>query len=1208
MIRPAILLLLAWLSAAAWGRDLWLVEQGRLFRVDTATAEWRELPSADTVRDVAPMADGGAWVLGAHALARVDDALVEHASVDLRPDEIDGAGPMAADPHAGTLWMASGARLLHFDERGRRVHDLALVEPVRSLAVVGPDAIFVATASSLARYDGAGNVVAWLDLALVPGGEVSAMAIDPLAGFLWLARAGTLVQFDVLAGIVPRTMVAVAIPDAVTVDVATGTVTLLAGREISRFDRDGTRLGAGVVSSEGLFEVAGIETASAGDWLWFGDRSGLGVVELRSGHVARLQSRRSVTRFVTAPPRFAARVDAHASVASGLDAGTDVALRFLVTCDDAACTPTLAFLRSLKVEVMLGRTDVAAAFRSDARGDAFAGRVDASPWQPGPSLSASTVDAFGNRSLPAIVAWPITDRESSPMLPKAAGPPAISLAAPVNNAIYTAPASITIKAAATPGTGASIIKVEFFAGAALIGTVALSPYNLVWSNVQVGTYALTAKVTDSAGATASAPAITVTVNAGTAAKPIDAWLFNDAWTSGTPISDAAGVHDGTPTGTVAAVASAAGAPKPNTCKAASFAGGAIDVAGLGVSTAAGAKTTLAFWMYWNGTDDVMPAGWMNHGLVLSGGSFGFTTQNGDVFGIPSAGLANKWQHVIAEFVNGGVATDKLYVNGVPQALGQRAGSPVLANAAVASTLRIGGLTGNAGLRFLGQLDEVKLFNRALTAVEASAEFAAANACDTVPSVALATPANNATFVAPASIALTANAAATAAAATLTKVAFYNGATLLATRTAAPFSYTWANVPVGTYRITAKATDSRGASATTPGATVSVKANLAPVVAMTAPSNNAVFAAPATIGLAANASDTDGTVSKVEFYQGSTRIATVTTPPYAYTWANVAGGTYSLTAKATDDRGAVTSSTAVSVIVNKPPTVSITAPANNASIVYPATIAINASASDADGSIAKVEFYRDGVLLATDTTAPYGFSWTNAALGTYVLTAKATDNRGVVTTSNPVTINVRNNQAPAVTITVPANGAKVPQTVPFAINATASDPDGSVARVEFYQDIGGGGYVLLGSDATSPYSFLAPPFVDAGPYTLAAWAFDNKGAYAISTPVTVVRNELPVIEITQPQAWDVVAPSSLPNVTIAVNASDPDGSIASVKFWKRSDQNDGGTDKGGDAAPVLLTDPHCAALSGDVERCPVHRSDRRGHRRSLRLGRGDRRFR
>jgi hypothetical protein len=78
--------------------------------------------------------------------------------------------------------------------------------------------------------------------------------------------------------------------------------------------------------------------------------------------------------------------------------------------------------------------------------------------------------------------------------------------------------------------------------------------------------------------------------------------------------------------------------------------------------------------------------------------------------------------------------------------------------------------------------------------------------------------------------------------------------------------------------------------------------IAPTIALTSPSNGSNFTAPATITLTANASDADGTVSKVEFFNGSTKIGEDLTAPYSINLNDVAEGTYSITAKATDNGG------------------------------------------------------------------------------------------------------------------------------------------------------------------------------------------------------------------------------------------------------------------------------------------------------------------
>ena len=91
-------------------------------------------------------------------------------------------------------------------------------------------------------------------------------------------------------------------------------------------------------------------------------------------------------------------------------------------------------------------------------------------------------------------------------------------------------------------------------------------------------------------------------------------------------------------------------------------------------------------------------------------------------------------------------------------------------------------------------------------------------------------------------------------------------------------------------------------------------NVLPTVSLTAPAASAVFAAPAAITLTANAADSDGTISKVEFFQGITKLGEDLTAPYSYSWTGVAGDSYSLTAKATDNGNGTATSAPVSILV------------------------------------------------------------------------------------------------------------------------------------------------------------------------------------------------------------------------------------------------------------------------------------------------------
>ena len=91
-------------------------------------------------------------------------------------------------------------------------------------------------------------------------------------------------------------------------------------------------------------------------------------------------------------------------------------------------------------------------------------------------------------------------------------------------------------------------------------------------------------------------------------------------------------------------------------------------------------------------------------------------------------------------------------------------------------------------------------------------------------------------------------------------------------------------------------------------------NIAPTVSIISPANNAVFTSPANIVINANAMDSDGTISKVEFFNGNTLLNTNANSGYSYTWSNVAKGTYSIRVVATDSKGATGTAT-ITVLVN-----------------------------------------------------------------------------------------------------------------------------------------------------------------------------------------------------------------------------------------------------------------------------------------------------
>jgi hypothetical protein len=275
---------------------------------------------------------------------------------------------------------------------------------------------------------------------------------------------------------------------------------------------------------------------------------------------------------------------------------------------------------------------------------------------------------------------------------------------------------------------------------------------------------------------------------------------------------------------------------------------------------------------------------------------------------------------------------------------------------------------------------------------------------------------------------------------------------------------------------------------------------APTVTLDTPSAGTVSG---TVSMTATASDAVG-VTKVEFYQGATKLGEDLSSPYAYSWdsTTVANGNYSLTAKALDAAGNIGTSNTVYVTVSNgssdttAPTVTLDTPSAG---TVSGTVSMTATASDAVG-VTKVEFYQGATKLGEDLSSPYAYSWdsTTVANGNYSLTAKALDAAGNIGTSNTVYVTVSNGSsdttAPTVTLDTPSAGT-VSGTV--SMTATASDAVG-VTKVEFYQ-----GATKLGEDLSSPYAYSWDSTTVAnGNYSLTAKALDAAGNIGTSNTVYV----------------------------------------------------------------------------------------------------------
>jgi hypothetical protein len=346
-------------------------------------------------------------------------------------------------------------------------------------------------------------------------------------------------------------------------------------------------------------------------------------------------------------------------------------------------------------------------------------------------------------------------------------------------------------------------------------------------------------------------------------------------------------------------------------------------------------------------------------------------------------------------------------------------------------------------------------------------------------------------------------------------------------------------------------------------------NIPPWVYLVSPTNGNVFYTPVDISLMAFAGDPDGFVATVEFFAGKTSLGIVSngvvvdplpgggTPPgtraFFLTWSNVPPGIYPLSAKATDNGGAVSISPLVNIVVNQgppppptniPPVVKISIPTNRATFFTPVNVPICASAYDPDGYVATVEFFADGNSLGIRTNNPasagpmnpFCLVWSNVPPGGYALTAKATDNGGAVTLSDLVKITVQNgppptNFPPVVRITSPPNGAIFRAPVNVPIYTYASDPDDQVVSVEIFA--GSNSLGLAQGVCISPVAmpmnycpsniyWLTWSNAPVGQYALTAVATDSGGLGTVSAPINVTILPSPPPPTNRPPIVSIVA--------------------------------------------------------------------------------------
>ena len=534
-------------------------------------------------------------------------------------------------------------------------------------------------------------------------------------------------------------------------------------------------------------------------------------------------------------------------------------------------------------------------------------------------------------------------------------PPAVAISAPAPGTTFTVPASITIDAAATDTDG-TVQRVDFYANGSLIGSDTQAPFSITWEGAEPGTVSLTAVATDDAGATTTSAAVQVAVTAGNAPPVIAIMTPAGGATFNAPatisIEAAASDVDGTiQMVTFYANGGAIGTDTTNPYTVAwpNVGAGTYTLTAVAVDSQNASTTSSPVVITVNTMPGRINVALASNGAVASassvlGGNYPPSGAiNGDRRGL-NWGSGGGWNdgtpNASPDWLEVAFAGTKIIDEVNVFSMQDNYTSPVEPTPTM--TFSLWGLRGFEVQYWTGSswagipgaavsnnnlvwrrftfapvtTSRIRVFiTAALNSYSRMIEVEAWGVPDggnTVPTVALTSPAPGASFAAPAAIAISAD--ANDSDGTIASVDFFADGVPIGTATSAPFGMTWFGVGAGTYSLTAVATDNLGATASSAAVQVSVTSNMSPTVAITSPASGATFTAPATIAVAADATD-DGGVSSVTFYANGAEIGTDTSSPFSLSWTNVTAGTYTLTAMATDSSGTSSMSAGVSITVN-----------------------------------------------------------------------------------------------------------------------------------------------------------------------------------------------------------------------------------------------------------------------------------------------------
>ena len=311
------------------------------------------------------------------------------------------------------------------------------------------------------------------------------------------------------------------------------------------------------------------------------------------------------------------------------------------------------------------------------------------------------------------------------------------------------------------------------------------------------------------------------------------------------------------------------------------------------------------------------------------------------------------------------------------------------------------------------------------------------------SVAITSPSSGANLPTPYNVVISATAVDDADG--IASVTLLTNGIPLTTLTVSPYSYTWVNPPAAGYNLAAIAQNNGGLTLTSAVVNITISTATAPTITWNTPAAGTyVYDYPFVFQATPSDQFTPQSALNVSYYDNGVYVATAS-PSSSWTMTGyipTPGSTHTITAWTTNESGlAGSSNVIVTVLTNRPPTITLNNPGPGVSVGPNTNTTLSATASDPDGDAVQVIFYVDGSPAVTNST-PSGSVFTSShqfALGSHTAYAAASSYgfSGIKSSTNSIT---SVHTAPLITINAPTAGRyyNYPATVPLSFYATLYD--------------------------------------------------------------------------------------------------------------------------------------------------------------------------